>query len=66
MADTPCGSCRQVLAEFGVDTIVVIIADDEGRVSRSARSLICYRALSCPAIWQESELQLDEHCAAQL
>ena len=28
---TPCGSCRQVMAEFGVDTLV-IIADDEGRV----------------------------------
>jgi cytidine deaminase len=28
---TPCGSCRQVLAEFGLDTIVVI-ADEEGQV----------------------------------
>jgi cytidine deaminase len=28
---TPCGSCRQVLAEFGLDTMV-IIADAEGRV----------------------------------
>ena len=28
---TPCGSCRQVMAEFGVDTLV-IIADAEGRV----------------------------------
>ncbi len=28
---TPCGSCRQVMAEFGVDTHV-IIADAEGRV----------------------------------
>ncbi len=28
---TPCGSCRQVLAEFGVDTLV-IIADAGGRV----------------------------------
>ncbi len=28
---TPCGSCRQVLAEFGVDTVVVI-ADAEGRI----------------------------------
>ena len=28
---TPCGSCRQVLAEFGVDTLVVI-ADANGRV----------------------------------
>lgn len=28
---TPCGSCRQVLAEFGVDT-VVIIADENGNI----------------------------------
>lgn len=28
---SPCGSCRQVLAEFGLDTLV-IIADDQGRV----------------------------------
>lgn len=28
---TPCGSCRQVLAEFGVDT-VVIIADETGKI----------------------------------
>ena len=28
---TPCGSCRQVLAEFGQDTLV-LIADDEGHL----------------------------------
>ena len=28
---TPCGGCRQVLAEFGVNT-VVLIADAEGRL----------------------------------
>jgi cytidine deaminase len=28
---SPCGSCRQVLAEFGLETLVVI-ADGEGRV----------------------------------
>jgi len=28
---TPCGSCRQVLAEFGVDTLV-IIADAKGTI----------------------------------
>lgn len=27
----PCGSCRQVLAEFGLDTIV-LIADEAGKV----------------------------------
>jgi len=30
---SPCGSCRQVLAEFGVNTLV-IIADEQGRVLR--------------------------------
>jgi len=28
---SPCGSCRQVLAEFGLDTIV-LIADKDGQV----------------------------------
>jgi cytidine deaminase len=28
---TPCGSCRQVLAEFGLDTVVLIV-DGEGNV----------------------------------
>jgi cytidine deaminase len=32
---TPCGSCRQVLAEFGLDTLV-IIADAEGKVTWEA------------------------------
>jgi cytidine deaminase len=31
-AGAPCGSCRQVLAEFGKDTIV-LIADEEGRLA---------------------------------
>ena len=30
---SPCGACRQVLAEFGLET-VVIIADEEGRLRR--------------------------------
>jgi len=28
---SPCGSCRQVLAEFGLDT-VVLIADESGKL----------------------------------
>ena len=28
---TPCGSCRQVMAEFGLDTIV-LIANQEGKL----------------------------------
>ena len=28
---TPCGSCRQVLAEFGLDTLV-LIADGDGKL----------------------------------
>lgn len=28
---TPCGSCRQVMAEFGLDT-VVLIADNTGKI----------------------------------
>lgn len=30
-AGSPCGSCRQVMAEFGLDTLV-LIADSEGAV----------------------------------
>lgn len=32
-AGSPCGSCRQVLAEFGLDTIV-LIADTQGTIHR--------------------------------
>lgn len=30
---SPCGSCRQVLSEFGLDT-VVLIADGDGKLSK--------------------------------
>ena len=30
-AGTPCGSCRQVLSEFGLDTLV-LVADDQGKI----------------------------------
>ena len=30
-AGAPCGSCRQVMAEFGLD-LTVILADDKGKV----------------------------------
>ena len=38
---TPCGSCRQVLAEFGLETMV-LVADETGRVvlETSVRDLL--------------------------
>jgi cytidine deaminase len=32
---TPCGACRQVMAEFGMD-IIVIIADKDGKIKWEA------------------------------
>ena len=32
---SPCGSCRQVLAEFGLDTRVIVV-DGEGRITLQA------------------------------
>ncbi len=34
-AGTPCGACRQVMAEFGLDTLV-IIADKNGKIKLEA------------------------------
>jgi len=33
---TPCGACRQVMAEFGLDTLV-LVADIEGNLKQEAR-----------------------------
>ena len=30
---TPCGACRQVLSEFGLDTVVLVV-DGEGNIER--------------------------------
>lgn len=40
-AGTPCGGCRQVMVEFGLDTLV-IIADDRGNIMQelTARELL--------------------------
>jgi len=35
-ATMPCGACRQVLAEFGADAIVVCCTDDDAREQRFA------------------------------
>ena len=32
---TPCGACRQVLAEFGLDTLV-LLADEQGKLVQEA------------------------------
>ena len=35
-ATMPCGACRQVLAEFGADAIVICCTDDDSRERRFA------------------------------
>jgi cytidine deaminase len=51
---SPCGACRQVLAEFGLDTLVVI-ADASGRV---VRSLTVAELL--PGAFQPSDLKVQK------
>lgn len=34
VATTPCGACRQVLAEFGADAIIICCTDDDARERR--------------------------------
>jgi cytidine deaminase len=52
-AGTPCGSCRQVLAEFGLDT-AVLIADQNGKLGweTSVRELL-------PGAFRPEDLQRD-------
>jgi cytidine deaminase len=42
-AGTPCGACRQFMAEFGLDT-VLILADKRGRYSQSTVGELLPRA----------------------
>lgn len=32
---SPCGACRQVLAEFGLDTVVILVGEDGNIVSET-------------------------------
>jgi cytidine deaminase len=50
-AGPPCGSCRQVLAEFGLDT-VVLIADTEGCLAQE-----CTIADLLPAAFTPQDLK---------
>jgi len=50
---SPCGSCRQVLAEFGLETWV-IIADEQGEVRQQ-----CSVADLLPGAFTPVSLQLD-------
>jgi len=36
VATMPCGACRQVLAEFGADAIIICCTDDDSRERRFA------------------------------
>lgn len=37
---TPCGACRQVLAEFGPDLVVICVAPDGSRLTLTTRELL--------------------------
>ena len=37
---TPCGACRQVIAEFGVDAVIVCICDGEESISTTLKELL--------------------------
>jgi cytidine deaminase len=37
---TPCGACRQVLAEFGIDAAIVCICDGEESITTSLKELL--------------------------
>jgi len=47
---SPCGGCRQVLAEFGLDTIV-LIADGEGKLQKEMTVSDYCPKHSRPRIW---------------
>jgi cytidine deaminase len=51
----PCGSCRQVLAEFGLDTRV-LIADEQGRLLSESSVAELLPAAFTPSDLPESEI----------
>ena len=52
---SPCGSCRQVLAEFGLDTRV-LIADEQGRLLSESSVAELLPAAFTPSDLPESEI----------
>jgi cytidine deaminase len=52
---SPCGSCRQSLAEFGLDTRV-LIADDQGRLLSESSVAELLPAAFTPSDLPESEI----------
>ncbi|MGB3906124.1 MAG: cytidine deaminase [Anaerolineae bacterium] len=53
----PCGACRQVLAEFGLDTKVIIADLDDSQEVHTVRDLlpIAFTPTSLPRGYSESE-----------